>query len=149
MRFGYICTEFPWELQVPPAKHKSLFADGSWRVRHKHKYFVSELMPGLDAGGAEQVRKQMHLAELFSSGVGCSELTKSAGAWLCAACAGTRRRGVSSAAFPSDNIQTLGSHFTVPAFENRCWFFKVNQINNLPLYFHVMLNNLHFVILVF
>lgn len=75
MSFGYICTEFPRELQLSSLKQKSFLEEATWRAWQQHKYFLSELMHGLDCHSAEQVRNQMCLTELFSSGVGCSELS--------------------------------------------------------------------------
>lgn len=76
LSFGYICTEFPQELQLPSPKQKKAFLEeATWRAWQQHKYFLSELMHGLDLHSAEQVRNQMWSTELFSSRVGCSELS--------------------------------------------------------------------------
>lgn len=54
---------------------KSFLEEATWRAWQQHKYFLSELMHGLDLHSAEQVRNQMWSTELFSSRVGCSELS--------------------------------------------------------------------------
>lgn len=75
MSFGHICTEFPRELQLPSPKQKSFLEEATWRAWQQHKHFLSELMHGLDLHSTEQVRNQMCFTELFSSRVGCSELS--------------------------------------------------------------------------
>ena len=72
LRFGYLCTGFPWELQVPSLKQRSFFGRSQLA---QARDFLSGQMHGAERGSAERVRKQMHLTEIFSSGVGCSELT--------------------------------------------------------------------------
>lgn len=54
---------------------KANLEEATWRAWQQHKYFLSDLMHGLDLHSAEQVRNQMCLTELLSSRVGCSELS--------------------------------------------------------------------------